>query len=184
MAKKTRVYELARELGKSSREVLDLLADSGVRDKNHMSALEDNVVRFIKNRFAEKDGKVSKATIDKSASQEAEESRPSERQSLGVLQECFQERNILLQALISRGCGVHCQVRGEERQAVQERVPAQAQIAQGGIRMAAEDLRLHHVVDQRLIPGIDKERDNGLLRLRQQYLHREHQVREDLKRMQ
>ncbi len=67
---------------------------------------------------------------------------------------------------------------------MQERVPAQAQIAQGGIRMAAEDLRLHHVVDQRLIPGIDKERDNGLLRLRQQYLHREHQVREDLKRMQ
>ncbi len=81
MAKKTRVYELARELGKSSREVLDLLADSGVRDKNHMSALEDNVVRFIKNRFAEKDGKVSKATIDKSASQEQEESRPSEEEA-------------------------------------------------------------------------------------------------------
>ncbi|MDI7247336.1 MAG: translation initiation factor IF-2 [Bacillota bacterium] len=57
MGKKTRVYELARELGRNSKEILDLLAESGVRDKNHMSALEDNVVRFIKNRFAEKDGR-------------------------------------------------------------------------------------------------------------------------------
>lgn len=57
MGKKTRVYELARELGKNSKEILDLLAESGVRDKNHMSALEDNVVRFIKNRFAEREGR-------------------------------------------------------------------------------------------------------------------------------
>ncbi len=57
MGKKTRVYELARELGKGSKEILDLLAESGVRDKNHMSALEENVVRFIKNRFAEREGK-------------------------------------------------------------------------------------------------------------------------------
>ena len=73
MAKKTRVYELARELGKSSRDVLDLLADSGVRDKNHMSALDDNVVRFIRNRFAEKEGKTPEAAVDKSVSTEAEE---------------------------------------------------------------------------------------------------------------
>lgn len=57
MGKKTRVYELARELGRNSKEILDLLAESGVRDKNHMSALEDNVVRFIENRFAEKEGR-------------------------------------------------------------------------------------------------------------------------------
>ncbi|HHY46684.1 MAG TPA: translation initiation factor IF-2 [Firmicutes bacterium] len=54
---KTRVYELARELHKNSKEILQLLEDSGVHGKNHMSALEDNVVRFIKNRFAEMEGK-------------------------------------------------------------------------------------------------------------------------------
>ena len=78
MAKKTRVYELARELGKSSREILDLLADSGVRDKNHMSALDDNVVRFIKNKFAEKEGKTPEAAVDKSVPEEVEESPLSE----------------------------------------------------------------------------------------------------------
>jgi len=74
MAKKTRVYELARELGKSSRDILDLLADSGVRDKNHMSALDDNVVRFIKNKFAEKEGKMPEPAVDKSVAEEVEES--------------------------------------------------------------------------------------------------------------
>jgi translation initiation factor IF-2 len=74
MAKKTRVYELARELGKSSRDILDLLADSGVRDKNHMSALDDNVVRFIKNKFAEKQGKTPEAAVDKSVSVEVKQS--------------------------------------------------------------------------------------------------------------
>ena len=81
MAKKTRVYELARELGKSSREVLDLLADSGVRDKNHMSALDDNVVRFIKNKFAEREGKTPEAVVDKSVSQEVEEPPSSEEET-------------------------------------------------------------------------------------------------------
>ena len=70
MAKKTRVYELARELDKTSREILDLLADSGVRDKNHMSALESNVVRFIKNRFAEIEGKTPVVDVDKDDIQE------------------------------------------------------------------------------------------------------------------
>ena len=73
MAKKTRVYELARELGKSSRDILDLLAESGVRDKNHMSALDDNVVRFIKNKFAEKQGKTPEEAVDKTVSEEVEE---------------------------------------------------------------------------------------------------------------
>jgi translation initiation factor IF-2 len=81
MAKKTRVYELARELGKSSREILDLLAESGVRDKNHMSALDDNVVRFIKNRFAEKEGKTPEAAVDESVSEEVEESPLSEEEA-------------------------------------------------------------------------------------------------------
>ncbi|MGB4451626.1 MAG: translation initiation factor IF-2 N-terminal domain-containing protein, partial [Bacillota bacterium] len=73
MAKKTRVYELARELGKTSRDILELLADSGVRDKNHMSALDDNVVRFIKNKFAEIEGKKPEAPVGKGVSEEVEE---------------------------------------------------------------------------------------------------------------
>ncbi len=77
MAKKTRVYELARELGKESKEILDLLADSGVRDKNHMSALEDNVVRFIKNRLAKKEGKQPEASAEVSQPPSAEP-RPRE----------------------------------------------------------------------------------------------------------
>ncbi|MEW6230447.1 MAG: translation initiation factor IF-2 N-terminal domain-containing protein, partial [Bacillota bacterium] len=72
MGKKTRVYELARELGKGSKEILDLLADSGVRDKNHMSALEENVVRFIKNRFAEREGKQSEPSVEAAQAPPAE----------------------------------------------------------------------------------------------------------------
>ena len=45
-----------------------------MRDKNHMSALDDNVVRFIKNKFAEKEGKMPEPAVDKSVAEEVEES--------------------------------------------------------------------------------------------------------------
>lgn len=81
MGKKTRVYELARELGKNSKEILDLLAESGVRDKNHMSALEDNVVRFIKNRFAEKEGRKEPENAAAGRAQPAaEEEKPTPKE--------------------------------------------------------------------------------------------------------
>ncbi|HHV61611.1 MAG TPA: translation initiation factor IF-2 [Firmicutes bacterium] len=72
---KIRVYELAKELGKSSKDILQLLADSGVPGKNHMSALEENVARFVRNRFAEKDGKLSN-NIQEPEAQAKKDARP------------------------------------------------------------------------------------------------------------
>jgi translation initiation factor IF-2 len=37
---KIRVYELAKMLGKSNKEMMDLLKDLGVDVKNHMSSIE------------------------------------------------------------------------------------------------------------------------------------------------
>ena len=38
---KIKVYELAKELGKSSKELMEFLADRKIEVKSHMSALED-----------------------------------------------------------------------------------------------------------------------------------------------
>ena len=41
MAKKIRVYELARELGLTNKEALDLCIDLGIGVKSHSSSIED-----------------------------------------------------------------------------------------------------------------------------------------------
>ncbi|MDP8991799.1 MAG: translation initiation factor IF-2 N-terminal domain-containing protein, partial [Actinomycetota bacterium] len=41
MAKKIRVYELARELGLTNKEALDLCASLGIGVKSHSSSIED-----------------------------------------------------------------------------------------------------------------------------------------------
>jgi len=54
MAKRIRVYELARELGVDSKDVLRRLNEMGVTGKNHMTALDGPVVEEIKARFSRK----------------------------------------------------------------------------------------------------------------------------------
>jgi translation initiation factor IF-2 len=48
---KMKVYELAKEIDKQSRDIINYLKDSGVEIKSHMSNLEDNHVNLVKNHF-------------------------------------------------------------------------------------------------------------------------------------
>ena len=50
MAEK-RVYELAKELGRQNREIIEALKANGVEVKSHMSRLEEACIRMIKEKF-------------------------------------------------------------------------------------------------------------------------------------
>jgi len=56
---KTRIHELAKEMGISSKDLLDKLIELGLSVKNHMSTIPSNEVERIKNmvQSLEKDGK-------------------------------------------------------------------------------------------------------------------------------
>jgi translation initiation factor IF-2 len=57
-----RVFELAKKIGVTSKELMAILAKSGVEVKNHMSTLDDADVRVISERFAKSKAKGSKAS--------------------------------------------------------------------------------------------------------------------------
>lgn len=48
-----RIYEIAKELGVSSKDVMSLLKTLGVDFSNHMSVLPENVISKVKQRFSE-----------------------------------------------------------------------------------------------------------------------------------
>ena len=54
MASRIRVYELAKELGVDSKEVMAALEEMGMAVKNHMASLDDAVVQGLRKRFAKK----------------------------------------------------------------------------------------------------------------------------------
>lgn len=51
---KQKIHELAKELNKSSKEVMEILSKHGVEVKSHLSAIEDNQVEMVKKAFAPK----------------------------------------------------------------------------------------------------------------------------------
>nr|WP_240739308.1 translation initiation factor IF-2 N-terminal domain-containing protein [Marinitoga lauensis] len=51
---KTRVYQLAKEFGMHAKEFLEELRDLGYNLKSHMSSLEEEEVKTIKEYFEEK----------------------------------------------------------------------------------------------------------------------------------
>lgn len=54
MKKRIRVYELARELGVDSKDVINALSDMGIQVKNHMTALDDSTCNSIREKFGAK----------------------------------------------------------------------------------------------------------------------------------
>lgn len=48
---KMKVYELAKEIDKQSRDIINYLKDNGVDIKSHMSNMEENHVNLVKNHF-------------------------------------------------------------------------------------------------------------------------------------
>lgn len=51
---KQKIHELAKELNKSSKEVMEVLNKNGVDVKSHMAAIEDQQVEMVKKAFAPK----------------------------------------------------------------------------------------------------------------------------------
>lgn len=51
---KMKVYELAKELDKQSKEILAFLGDKGVEVKSHMSTIEDDAVKMVREAFGVK----------------------------------------------------------------------------------------------------------------------------------
>ena len=51
---KIRVYDLAKELGRSSNELVDVLKDMGLDVKNHMSTMEESQVNWVKKQLSNK----------------------------------------------------------------------------------------------------------------------------------
>jgi len=52
MAKSIRVYELAKDIGVDSKEVIAALADMGIVVKNHMATVDDAAVAAVMKHFA------------------------------------------------------------------------------------------------------------------------------------
>ena len=50
---KLRVHELAKELNKTNKEILDILKGKNIEVKSHMSSLEDSEVEAVKKAVSE-----------------------------------------------------------------------------------------------------------------------------------
>ncbi|HIY03176.1 MAG TPA: translation initiation factor IF-2 [Candidatus Blautia faecipullorum] len=68
MAEK-RVYELAKELGRQNREIIEALKANGVEVKSHMSRLEEPCIRMIKEKFLQM-GKEQITKVENSRTEE------------------------------------------------------------------------------------------------------------------
>jgi translation initiation factor IF-2 len=80
---KTRVYELAKELNISSKDLISKLNDLDIRVKNHMSTLEDEEVELIKDLLTEKPEEEKKI--------KAEETNLEEKEEKGIEEDSFYE---------------------------------------------------------------------------------------------
>ncbi len=58
-----KVYELAKELGISSKELVEFLKGKNIEVKSHMSALEDDAVSLVKSTFGKKAGDAAKDEV-------------------------------------------------------------------------------------------------------------------------
>ena len=54
---KIRVYELAKMLGKSNKDLLSMLEDLGVEVKTHMSSIDTEVAQLIEETVKSEEGK-------------------------------------------------------------------------------------------------------------------------------
>ena len=70
---KLRVHELARELGRQNREVIEFLKSKGVDVRSHMSMVDEPVVSEVKNRFRKDNNNRGKEHIAKLETPKTEE---------------------------------------------------------------------------------------------------------------
>ena len=70
---KLRVHELARELGRQNREVIEFLKSKGVDVRSHMSMVDEPAVSEVKNRFRKDNNNRGKEHIAKLETPKTEE---------------------------------------------------------------------------------------------------------------
>ena len=70
---KLRVHELARELGRQNREVIEFLKSKGVDVRSHMSMVDEPAVLEVKNRFRKDNNNRGKEHIAKLETPKTEE---------------------------------------------------------------------------------------------------------------
>ena len=51
---KLRVHELARELGRQNKEVIEFLKSKGIDVKSHMSMVDEPAISIVRDRFKKK----------------------------------------------------------------------------------------------------------------------------------
>ena len=51
---KQKIYELAKELNKSNKEVMEVLSKNGIEVKSHLNAIEEDQAALVKKAFAPK----------------------------------------------------------------------------------------------------------------------------------
>ena len=62
---KLRVHELAKELGRQNKEVIEFLKSRGVEVRSHMSMVDEPLISVVKNRFSNNNrGKEHIAKLD------------------------------------------------------------------------------------------------------------------------
>jgi len=67
---KMRVYELAKELDVSNKEIIDFLSGQKIEAKSHSSSLEDDAVSVVRNHFRKKEAAPAAAPETKSEGEE------------------------------------------------------------------------------------------------------------------
>ena len=66
---KVRVHELARELNKQNKDVIDFLRSKDMEVNSHMSSLSDEQIAMVKAEFGPKDEQPKKKNIGKRTQQ-------------------------------------------------------------------------------------------------------------------
>ena len=74
---KLRVHEIARELDKSNKEVMDFLKSKNIDVKSHMSSLEDDHVSLIRANLRK--GNVAAASTDSAKPAASAEEKPKKK---------------------------------------------------------------------------------------------------------
>jgi translation initiation factor IF-2 len=80
---KIRVYDLAKELGKSSKEVVGLLLSMGMEVKNHMSTIEESQADWVKKELSKKprEGKAASRAATEKQTAQPQESREDKKEA-------------------------------------------------------------------------------------------------------
>lgn len=90
---KTRIHEYAKEIGLSSKEVIDFLVSQNVEVKSHMSSIEDDVLVMLDKKFKNKESNTSKETKPNNKENKPKQKQNNQKQNNKGRQQKAKENN-------------------------------------------------------------------------------------------